>query len=417
MSSIAINIGRIKDDLIKIKNKRYDKPYDSSTGLSSDIWSRSEALFEYYTTNKIIDLGLESELIKCSGTEKEEKFVLHRIVKYGLEAVIYKAKYIHRKIINDSDVNLFSDYKIICPPLELEGIKIIDEEHMNGFVDLAQLLRTYLSSHNQSDQPLCIGIFGPPGEGKSFTIKQIIKHVCPERKSDELTLTFNLAQFDSIEQLTEAFHQIQDKVLKHPGEPPLIIFDEFDAKYGTQELGWLKFFLAPMQDDMFHGKSVEYKVGKAIFVFSGGTCKTFQEFNEKFSAKVDEDKRKAVKLTDFIGRLKGFMDVKGINSTGDVISRIVKLRRAIILRSLLKKNAKPIFTTDEKTARLHDKVIDAFIETTNYKFGIRSMEAIIQMSRWIDKEFIPASLPSLEQLEMHIDIQAFKKIKSGGELT
>jgi len=124
-----------------------------------------------------------------------------------------------------------------------------------------------------------------------------------------------------------------------------------------------------------------------------------------------ENKRKAVKLDDFIGRLRGFLDVMGINEEPDKkeISRVVKLRRAIMLRSLLEINAGPIFQEGKegKTARIHKDVIEAFLETKHYTFGVRSMEAIIQMFRWIDKEFVPASLPSHSQLEMHADIEAF----------
>ena len=102
--------------------------------------------------------------------------------------------------------------------------------------------------------------------------------------------------------------------------------------------------------------------------------------------------------------------VKGVNSDVGHISRIVKLRRAILLRSLLKKNAEYIFSSDGKSANIHADVIDAFLEAKEYEFGIRSMEAIIQMSRWIDKQFVPASLPSLEQLKIHVDAESFQKV-------
>lgn len=379
VSSLYFNINQIKHDIAKHNGSLIETTYNFIKGARSDLWSRSDALFE---------------------KNDNERSVLHKIVKNGLESVTLK-----QDEPNDFSVDSFSDYKIICPHLEVGDMKIIDEVHMKGFIDLAQLFRNYLSPHNKSEQPLCIAVFGDPGEGKNYSIKQILKHVSPERKSEELT--FNLAQFNSVEQLTEAFHQTQDRVLKQHGEPPLIIFDEFDAKFGRQELGWLKYFLAPMQDDLFYGKSGNYKVGRAIFVFSGGTSKCFSDFEEKLKNRQHD--RQAVKLNDFIGRLRGFMDVKGVNSNDGDISRIVKLRRAIVLRSLLKKHAKPIFSSDRK-ARIHDHVIDALLDTKKYHFGVRSMEAIIQMSRWIDKEFEPSSLPSLEQLEIHVDTEAFQKI-------
>jgi len=389
ISSLNFNIARIKRDIDDIKYFIMDNKIGNTLYLipslmffKQDHWSRVDSLFDYHKKS-------ESKL---------ENDVLFDIVKLGLEFVTQKPN------PSTADKKDFSEYKIICPHAEFGGIKIIDENHMNGLIDLTQLIRIYLNPNHKFDKPLSIAVFGRPGEGKSYSVKQLIKHISPERKSEELT--FNLAQFDSVDQLTESFHKVQHQVLKYPGEPPLIIFDEFDANFEKEPLGWLKYFLAPMQDDEFRGRTGTYQVGRAIFVFSGGTSYNFKNFKEKLNG----DERKAAKLDDFIGRLRGFLDVMGIDEEPkkEAISRVVKLRRAIMLRSLLEKHAEPIFQEGKK-ARIHDDVIEAFLETKRYTFGVRSMEAIILMSRWIDKEFVPASLPSHSQLEIHADLQAFNK--------
>jgi hypothetical protein len=81
------------------------------------------------------------------------------------------------------------------------------------------------------------------------------------------------------------------------------------------------------------------------------------------------------------------------------------LRRAMILRSLLEIHAKPIFTILEKgkedRANVHSEVIRKFLYATKYEHGVRSMEAIIQASVWIDNQFLPASLPSDSQAKSH----------------
>jgi hypothetical protein len=275
------------------------------------------------------------------------------------------------------------------------------------------LIRKYLET-SEWTIPLSIAVFGRPGSGKSTAIKQIIKSINPRRKSDPLT--FNLAQFSSVDQLTEAFHQVQDQVLSST-EVPLIIFDEFDSCFDGHHLGWLKFFLAPMQDGLFRGKTGDYRVGRAIFLFSGGTSYNFKQFNGKKpgnnSAENDhlDTINKDAKLNDFISRLRGYLDVLGINEENEEFppDRLIKLRRAILLRALLEKHAESIFqiAKDKKIADIHDDVIQAFLNTKTYKYEVRSMEAVIQMSRWINGQFVPASLPSRSQLENHVDIESF----------
>ncbi|MBK8280226.1 MAG: hypothetical protein IPK94_09000 [Saprospiraceae bacterium] len=55
------------------------------------------------------------------------------------------------------------------------------------------------------------------------------------------------------------------------GKTPLIFFDEFDTAYNSKALGWIQYFLAPMQDGVFKDGEKLHPLGKAIFVFAGGT--------------------------------------------------------------------------------------------------------------------------------------------------
>jgi hypothetical protein len=50
--------------------------------------------------------------------------------------------------------------------------------------------------------------------------------------------------------LTDALDKV--KSASHKGDMPLVFFDEFDCALEGKQLGWLKYFLAPMQDGLFY---------------------------------------------------------------------------------------------------------------------------------------------------------------------
>jgi hypothetical protein len=298
----------------------------------------------------------------------------------------------------------FPGYAIACPYLEFGDYKTVDDKEIASFLDLARVINKYLEDA-QWDKPLSIAVFGPPGSGKSFAVKQILKALSPDG-SDPAPLTFNMAQFSMVEQLTDAFHLVQDRALSGGGVP-LVIFDEFDSDFDGSPMGWLKYFLAPMQDGLFRGQAQDYRVGRAIFLFSGGTAERFSDFQDKL--KHDDEKRKQVKLSDFLSRLRGHLDVQSLNEReGDDESerRLIKIKRALFLRSLLMAWAKPILKPAEKpnemVASIQDEVIDLFLNKWNYKHGVRSMEAVIQTSRWINGEYVLASLPAKTLLASHV---------------
>lgn len=58
-----------------------------------------------------------------------------------------------------------------------------------------------------------------------------------------------------------------------------------------------------MQDEEFLDCETIYHIGKAIFVFIGGTRTSFNEFTQ------DQGRHKDKKLPDFISRLRGFINI------------------------------------------------------------------------------------------------------------
>lgn len=344
-----------------------------------------------------------SALIVSNKTEQE---TLYRIVEEGVDAAFREkpAPGAAEPQATEDDP-WFPGFAIDCPYAEFGDVKLVDEREISNFISLSKLIEKYLRDESWT-KPLSIAVFGAPGSGKSFAVKEIIKSVSPE-KPERDPPTFNLAQFSSVQNLTDAFHMVQDRVLASSAVP-LVIFDEFDCFFEGSMLGWLKYFLAPMQDGQFHGHNQDYRIGRAIFLFSGGTAETYKEFREKLSDKKTRELRAQVKLNDFVSRLRGHLDVLSL-SDEKPSSQLQRVRRAILLRSVLEKLAKPILSSSgsvEKRAAIQRQVTDKFLSEWNYEHGVRSVEAVIQASRWIGGAFVMSSLPEEQQLASHVQPQA-----------
>lgn len=283
-------------------------------------------------------------------------------------------------------------------------LRTADRAEIEGFRALRNLIDEYLNG--AVGRPLSVAVFGSPGSGKSFAVTQVAESVAGGRKIARLE--FNLSQFRSVDDLCRAFHRVRDTLLD--GATPLVFFDEFDSAF-EGELGWLKYFLAPMQDGAFREGETPHPIGRAIFVFAGGTSSSFAEFSR---AGVGSDPEaaarfRAVKGPDFVSRLRGYVNILGPNPTGAGDAEYV-VRRAMLLRSLIERKA-PQLLGSEGQARVDDGVLRALLRVPAYKHGARSLEAILDMSLLASQSrWDPAFLPPAEQLALHVDAEPFLRL-------
>jgi hypothetical protein len=302
------------------------------------------------------------------------------------------------------------------------NLETIDRQEIESYSAIRELLKEFLADP-QPKHPLCFAVFGPPGSGKSFGVKQVVKSLGDKRLE---VMTFNISQFRQYQNLVAAFHKLRDVVLD--GKVPLVLFDEFDCAWEGQPLGWLKYFLAPMQDGEFSDGESTYHLGKTVLVFIGGTRHTYEDFTrelreaETSGAPPDptacrhpgpdrKDTFRDLKGPDFVSRLRGFINIMGPNCQHPLDEAFV-LRRAKVLRAILRLNSKAADLFDKfgnlPQNRLDSGILRAFLHVSHYRHGTRSLEAIIEMSRLAHKRrFDLAALPPQDQLDQHVDAAEF----------
>ncbi|MCL2105826.1 MAG: RyR domain-containing protein [Oscillospiraceae bacterium] len=277
------------------------------------------------------------------------------------------------------------------PLLEIGGLKTYDRMEIEAFSIIRNALENY---KNGSDtQPLTIAVFGSPGSGKSFGIRQIAKNLFgKEAVAHE---TFDVSQFTKPDDLAKAFRWVCD--VSEQGKLPLLFLDEFDsAGLNGAALGWLKSYLAPMQEGEYYDASGKQNLPKCIIVFAGATSTTFEAFRNPD----DIAFFKAQKGPDFVSRVKCVIDIAGPNPrTGGEKSYV--LRRAVLLRSFMERGG---------ITEIDDGIVQAMLLVPFYKFGARSMETIIKMSHCDDGVLRPACLPMGSQMEAHIPVRAFTNL-------
>jgi ATPase family associated with various cellular activities (AAA) len=296
-------------------------------------------------------------------------------------------------------------------PVETVGAwSSIDRTEIENLRGIRNILSEYVQQGLRGGHmgvPLPIAVFGPPGAGKTFAVRQMATVLYPGHVA---RLEYDLSQMRSPDGLRTAFHEIRDVALR--GDLALVFWDEFDAPLEGQSLGWLPHFLSPMAEGRFHDGNGFHPLGPAIFVFAGGTASSFEDF----VGFRDERVERAAKKPDFISRLRGYVDVTGPNRQGphDVAA---PLRRALILRSLVAGRAPQMLAPSrgaEPRMQIDGGVLRAFLEIGEYIHGARSMEAIVQMSSLAGKpRFERSSLPARQQLGVHVDAEEFLRLVRG----
>jgi hypothetical protein len=296
---------------------------------------------------------------------------------------------------------LYGTSELAAHPIGKFGnLMTVDRRETESLRSIQILMEEYCAQTRP--EPMSIAVFGPPGAGKSFAVKEIAKTIIDRTL---IPLTFNLSQLTGPNDLIGPLHQVRDAVLK--GAMPLVFWDEFDSSIGTEDLAWLRYFLTPMQDGTFQDGQVTHPIGRAIFVFAGGKSSSLKAFQRSGETKERRDAFRDAKGPDFVSRLRGHVALAGSEPSAIGLDPFFMLRRAVLLRSLLERHAKHLIGPG-KTLAIDPGVLRALLKAEHYRHGARSMEAVILMSRLSGRtSFERSSLPSETQLELHTDASDF----------
>lgn len=313
------------------------------------------------------------------------------------------------------------------PQLQIGKLLSVDRHEIETLRTISQLIRDY-RDHDSGKRPLSLGVFGPPGSGKSFAVQELAEMLGKKGAWRE----FNLSQFKSPDDLIGAFHQIRDLVLKDL--LPLAFFDEFDS----QKFRWLQYLLAPMQDGKFQEGQLSHPLGKCILIFAGGTSWSFETLGPPVPTACgcdahilpdtkDLDEFRLAKGPDFKSRLDGYLNVIGPNqrkvsppaagTKPEHLQRVAgylfgddrqdayfRIRRALMIRSFLK------CEIDHKL-KIDEGLLHALLNTPTYNHGSRSLEKILQPLKSAMPDTIHrSSLAPRGQLDMHTQAGEFIKL-------
>lgn len=279
-------------------------------------------------------------------------------------------------------------------PMERMGAwSSIDRTEVESMRSVRHIMREYLQ--RRRTRPLSLAVFGPPGSGKSFAIKQMAREWIASGTPIEV-LEFNLSQYFS-DELPRALQRVRHCAVEQ--RLPLVFWNEFDTAVDGRELGWLAQFLAPMQDGLFVEEGISRPIGPAIFIFAGGTHATMASFKDR-SVELP-----GAKATDFLSRLRGYVDILGPNPA-HADDRSYVLRRALLLRALLTLKAPQLLSRG--TLQIDPGVLRAFLNVNSYVHGARSMEATLDMSALSGKlRYERSALPPQHQMALHLDAGEF----------
>ena len=355
-----------------------------------------EDMLDGEKTGRICRIAVPERSMKALATDMSPFCILDEYCRNSKGGYMAEAE----KIVIAGPEELYRHVPV-CSYLTLATV---DKDEVESFHTIHLLLEDYVSRRRSAGdgenvRPLSVAVFGPPGSGKSFGVKQIASSI------GHFSLTsLNLSQYDDP---TELFEGLDEALSCGDDEIPLVFMDEFDSELHGVSGGWLKYFLAPMQDGEYAVNGKSRRIKGAVFVFAGGTASSFADFLP--TSPEEEESFRKIKGPDFVSRLEGVLNIKGPNPVS-VSDRSHLIRRAMLMRSQIIHKNSNVYDPESGLVNVSKNMLSALLSVSEYRHGSRSLEFILDMSRLTEvNRFTPSCLPIDEQLDIHLDVGDFRK--------
>ncbi len=285
----------------------------------------------------------------------------------------------------------------------------------DAVVGIEMVVRGYLEDKGAS-RPLSIAVFGAPGSGKSTGVNEIISKLA----SDGLKLCYEEKSKINLTQITTTDH-LEDQLrvaLDIHGDAgvPVVFFDEFDATMGGSPLGWLQWFLSPMEDGKWFCGGSWHNVPRAVFIFAGGTAHRYADFGKSNPAHF-----RAAKGPDFVSRLRGFLDVLGPN---DGTSDDRRFRRDLAINYQLARGlVSNAASSTQQQLEATPELLAQLREVGRFRHGNRSIGSVLEICRRNASALGQPSgpldvnhLPTDDLLALHVDAGPLDPARIGGTI-
>lgn len=256
------------------------------------------------------------------------------------------------------------------PMARFGSLYLYDRGEIEQFQWIYHLIEEYLDGYR--DTPLNIALFGPGGSGKRFAGVEVVKAACQSRRTQQLS--FNLSQFQKVEDLRAAFRSIRDSCLD--GCMSVVYLKGFDADFSDRPMGWISELLSCLGRNPYCDNGRVQAIGRAILLFEAASSATFREFGRR--TRSSDAAQRARQGSEFISHLHGFVDVLGPDRR-EPSDNLFTVRRAVLLRALLEdKTSNPI---DNERLRVDDDILDGLLLVSKFHDGARSLRALLEMCK------------------------------------
>lgn len=143
-------------------------------------------------------------------TNRTAQDFLINVVTCGLTSVVELPKETKPRVTKLDDLE-FPRASVWCPYAQFGSILTADRDEIEAYMSVYSLLYNYFSKADKPDatrRPFSVAVFGAPGSGKNFAIKQLVKCIDPRIAAH--ALEYNISQFSDVGDLMAVLHHVHD---------------------------------------------------------------------------------------------------------------------------------------------------------------------------------------------------------------